>query len=234
MSLHKQYELAAALLHFKTAWSSLVAASIESPEVDLSEKYPLYLLDFEVIEPAVSQWCTLHASSIMNTMADRVDNPICVNCYYFRCGVTPSGICFGAGERNCGVNPVIPFSRPIAHVFMAKFYSDQRISEMSDTVMQLLYMERMEEIYERTQKKTEETEKTYKPGQTADFINGWNTAMAHAHDSNVIEQTVGDYPADYTELVRQADTTGTEGNASSKTTPRSKKRGKGKPDEADC
>lgn len=58
-------EFAKALLVFKDAYNVLVTASKRLPDYDVSERYPFYLLDFEEIAPAVTQWCTVNASKLL-------------------------------------------------------------------------------------------------------------------------------------------------------------------------
>jgi len=167
MSDQSNYELAAALLHFKGAWKALTKASIPAQEIDLTYLYPFHLLDFEKIEPAVSQWCTVHAAELLNNLPDKVDNPACAKCYYFRCGVAPNGICYGADAERCGLYPLVPFSREIAKPFMLIHNSELKISDLADTELQLLYMSKMEELYERTKKKTTKSPEENKTDATS-------------------------------------------------------------------
>lgn len=73
--LTKQYLLAKSLLKFKRAYEELVEASKEMPDYDISENYPFYLLDFEAIGPAVSQWCITHYDKLISDVPVNAPSP---------------------------------------------------------------------------------------------------------------------------------------------------------------
>jgi hypothetical protein len=150
MNEEKNYRLAVAFLQFKTAYKNLVAASKELPELNVSECYPFYLLDFEEIEPAVLQWCTIHATQLMKNLPDKVDNPACAHCAYLRAGLGPDGQCKGMTATWCGVYPYISFTKELALPVLIA--ANMHVADLSDNDVHLLYMKRMDEIY--AQKKT--------------------------------------------------------------------------------
>lgn len=133
-----EYNLARAMFEFKQAYSRLVKASTAIPDLDLSAGYPFYLLDFEEIEPAVSQWCTLHANKLMESVPDRVDNPACIGCKSFRCGLGADGLC------KCGpcVNyPYIVFTRDACMPALTMLYGPNTLAQKSDNELLSLYIE---------------------------------------------------------------------------------------------
>lgn len=107
----KEYNMAVALLNFRAAYKQLVAASKQLPDLDLTTAYPFYLLDFEEIEPAVLNWCAIHAGKLLDGMPDIVDNPACLDCDYLQCGLGPDGQCLHRATTGCSVYPKIMFSR---------------------------------------------------------------------------------------------------------------------------
>lgn len=146
----RNYKFAIALLRFKTAYKELVEASKALPDYDVSELYPFYLLDYEKIEPAVLQWCTVHASKLMENLPDRVDNPACATCPHFRIGLGPDGICKGASLVTCFNHPAVPFSREVALPVMLA--AGVNVTGLSDKDLHLLYMLRMDELYAKQPK----------------------------------------------------------------------------------
>lgn len=70
------YKLAKALIQFKLAFKALVEASTAVDDYDISEAYPFFLLDYETIEPAVSQWCTIHATQLLKSIPAETLNPL--------------------------------------------------------------------------------------------------------------------------------------------------------------
>lgn len=105
--MNKEYNMAVALLQFKKAFTTLVNCSEAMPDLDLSENYPFYLLDFEQIEGTVEQWCMIHASKLMSQVPDKVVNPACLECTHFK-ERTPVKC---SKEFNCINYPEIPFSK---------------------------------------------------------------------------------------------------------------------------
>ncbi len=142
---NKEYQLALALLQFNQAWTSLVTISKQLPDMDLSELYPFFLLDFEEIQPAVKQWCLVHAGNILTRIPDRVPNPACVACKYVKAGITPDGVCTGAKEVNCTNYPVIQFARELVVPFLASIGVDT--TNMSDAVVQATYLREVDAKY---------------------------------------------------------------------------------------
>ena len=150
MEPNKAYKLAVALLQFKSNYRELVKASKDLSDYDFSRGYPFYLLDFEEIEPNVLQWCSIHAAYLTKQLPDRVDNPACANCNYMRIGISPSGLC--KAPISCMHYPIIPFSKELVMPFFAA--QKMSITDLSDDEMHLLYIRRMEQIYEEKNSKS--------------------------------------------------------------------------------
>lgn len=144
----KEYDMAVALLQFKAAFHKLVTASKALPDLDVSEGYPFYLLDYEVIEPAVLQWCSIHAARLMEALPDIVTNPACLNCEHVGKGIGASGLC--AGNQSCGIYPVISFSP--AQCKPALIAAGYTVDKLSDSEVELLYMQ---EVQKRVEKRKE-------------------------------------------------------------------------------
>lgn len=144
----KEYDMAVALLQFKAAFHKLVTASKALPDLDVSEGYPFYLLDYEVIEPAVLQWCSIHAARLMEALPDVVTNPACLNCEHVGKGIGASGLC--AGNQGCGIYPVISFS--VAQCKPALIAAGYNVDRLSDSEVELLYMQ---EVQKRVEKRKE-------------------------------------------------------------------------------
>lgn len=144
----KEYDMAVALLQFKAAFHKLVTASKALPDLDVSEGYPFYLLDYEVIEPAVLQWCSIHAARLMEALPDVVTNPACLNCEHVGKGIGASGLC--AGNQSCGIYPVISFSP--AQCKPALIAAGYSVDKLSDSEVELLYMQ---EVQKRVEKRKE-------------------------------------------------------------------------------
>lgn len=144
----KEYDMAVALLQFKAAFHKLVTASKALPDLDVSEGYPFYLLDYEVIEPAVLQWCSIHAARLMEALPDVVTNPACLNCEHVGKGIGASGLC--AGNQGCGIYPVISFSP--AQCKPALIAAGYSVDKLSDSEVELLYMQ---EVQKRVEKRKE-------------------------------------------------------------------------------
>lgn len=145
----RNYKIAIAFLQLKSAYKNLVAASKALPNLDVSENYPFYLLDFEDIEPAVLQWCTIHAAKLMQNLPDKVDNPACIHCAYFRAGLGPDGQCKGMQKTWCTVYPYISFTKEAALPVLIA--TGMNVAELSDNDVHLLYLKRMDEIYAQRQ-----------------------------------------------------------------------------------
>lgn len=141
----KEYDMAVALLQFKAAFHKLVTASKALPDLDVSEGYPFYLLDYEVIEPAVLQWCSIHAARLMEALPDVVTNPACLNCEHVGKGIGASGLC--AGNQGCGIYPVISFSP--AQCKPALIAAGYTVDKLSDSEVELLYMQEVQKRVEK-------------------------------------------------------------------------------------
>ena len=142
----KEYDMAVALLQFKAAFHKLVTASKALPDLDVSEGYPFYLLDYEVIEPAVLQWCSIHAARLMEALPDVVTNPACLNCEHVGKGIGASGLC--AGNQSCGIYPVISFS--VAQCKPALIAAGYNVDKLSDSEVELLYMQEVQKRVEKS------------------------------------------------------------------------------------
>lgn len=148
--MSKEYRMAVALLQFKSAFMALAAASKEMPDLDVSENYPFYLLDYEEIAPAVSQWCSIHAARLMQALPERVDNPACISCLYYRAGLLPSGLCKGAEKKRCHIHPTIVYSREAVTPYLLA--QEVKVAELDDSSIHLLYMRKADEAYEGSTK----------------------------------------------------------------------------------
>lgn len=138
----KEYRMAVALLDFKRSFSNLAAASKALPDLDVSDLYPFYLLDYEQIAPAVSQWCMHHASKLFEQLPDIVANPACFNCPHIGAELAPNGQCPYAAERGCYVFPKIMYSRQqCAPALVAAGY---QLAGLSDGEVELLYLQEVE------------------------------------------------------------------------------------------
>lgn len=145
--MSKEYKLAVAFIQFKDAYSKLVDASMAMPDIDLSDNYPFYLLDFEEIENAVKQWCIVHASRLMRELPERVDNPRCLSCSYLRAGLAPTGLCVGMNEIQCGVHPTIVYSSDAVIPYLVG--NGVSVANLNPEEIHLIYMNKTEAIYER-------------------------------------------------------------------------------------
>ena len=143
--MSKEYEAAVAFLQLKSAYSNLVKATVDMHDLDLSDSYPFYLLDFEVIAPAVLQWCTIHSAKLMSQLPERVDNPVCITCKYFREGLASDGLCKGFHEMKCNTHPMIVYSKEAVTPYLQSLGID--ISKLSIDELHLLYMKRTDEAY---------------------------------------------------------------------------------------
>lgn len=130
------YDMLVAILTFKEAYKNLTAASIKLPDLDLSAGYPFYLLDFEEIAPAVSQWCSIHAASLMSMLPNRVINPVCIHCEHVGQGISSSGMC--KGNATCQNYPLIVFTPEAVLPVLTLF--DKNQSSVDSTTVLLAYM----------------------------------------------------------------------------------------------
>ena len=148
--INNEYKVAVAMLQFKTAYHNLVEATKSMPDLDVSNCYPFYLLDFEEIEPAVMQWCSIHAAELMKHLPERVDNPGCLACQYFRAGLTPGGICKGSENTSCGIYPTLVYMKEYIIPYMTSVGID--VTSMKEEEIHLLYLKKCED--KATEKQT--------------------------------------------------------------------------------
>lgn len=146
MEGRNEYELATALLQFKVAYSVLCKASRNMPDLDMSDNYPFYLLDFEDIEPAVIQWCNLHSNKLMEQVPDRVDNPACVECSKFRSGLAANGTCKGGP---CNNYPYVIFSREMCTPLLVKYDTVAIPARLTDANLHACYIALCDKLYKK-------------------------------------------------------------------------------------
>ena len=139
----KEYRFAVALLQFSKAWEELAQASAALPDMDVSDLYPFYLLDYEAIQPAVKQWCLHNAAKIMQFVPDITYNPACAKCKYLSAGINDNGLCKGADIVHCNNYPMITFSVQAVAQYMAMHNID--IQQMTPETVQLMYTRKVEE-----------------------------------------------------------------------------------------
>ena len=141
--MSKEYNLAVQLIKFRQAWKELTDVS-KDIDIDLSEKYPLYLLDFEELTPAVEQWCNLHASRIIQTTPDQIINPTCLRCEFAFKGLSKDGRCVGQNNGiKCGSYPLIPFNKNLVLSALESLNAGNRedLSKLTDDNVLLIYID---------------------------------------------------------------------------------------------
>lgn len=155
-AVNNEYEAVIALLGFATAYKKLVSITSAMPDLDLSDNYPFFLLDFEDITPSVIQWSNIHASRLMANLPDRVDNPACIGCRFLKGGLATNGLCRGQSAMNCSLYPIVPYS-----IEMAKAYLLSKAvnipSNADANFIRLLYQQQIEKETEDVQEKLEAT-----------------------------------------------------------------------------
>lgn len=136
---HKEYNAAVAFLNFRRAYKELVRCTKELPDLDVTEAYPFFLLDFETIEPNVLAWASIHASRLLDSCPDVVDNPACLDCEHFGIGIGADGMCKGSATKGCNNYPKILFDRRQCMPVLVKagIYK----TDMSDNDVYLLYVQ---------------------------------------------------------------------------------------------
>lgn len=140
----KEYRLAQALVVFSRAWEELAAASKACPNMDVSDFYPFYLLDYEEMAPAVKTWALSHASNIMKNVPDKVYNPECFHCPYLGKGLDQeTGLCKGYEATKCGRHPYIMFTPEAVRPFLHEHGVDT--TGMSPEAIQLTYVRKVEQ-----------------------------------------------------------------------------------------
>lgn len=147
----KAYRMAQALLMFNQAYKELTQASKALPDLDVSQLYPFYLLDFEQIQPDVEQWCLFHASKIINQVPDRVPNSACASCPWLYAGTGPDGLCKGTKTTGCRQYPEMMFTRAATTTFLSSLGVDT--SQMDDAVLQMVYTQKIEEVNRNAKEK---------------------------------------------------------------------------------
>lgn len=144
MDGRNEYEMAVALLQFKKSYIDLCKASRKLPDLDVSDCYPFYLLDFEDIETAVIQWCNLHSNKLMEQVPDRVDNPACLSCVHMRIGLGADGLCKGGP---CTVYPYILFSKEACLPALLEHYPLAVINNDTLSALHVKYIELCNRIF---------------------------------------------------------------------------------------
>lgn len=141
LSGKNELEFAQALIVFSNAWEAMVKASLACTDVDVSDLYPFYLLDYEEIAPAVKAWCLHHVSILMHNAPDRVYNPDCFGCQFADAGLDPeTGLCKGYTTVGCARHPFIIFTPEAVKPFLMRQQPDIDLSNLTDTNLELLYL----------------------------------------------------------------------------------------------
>jgi len=139
MTDNKIYNAAVAFIKFNAAYKALTdATKALGDDLDLSESYPFFLLDFEEITPAVMQWSALHASKLIDMLPDIVPNPACITCSHFYEERNLNGSCITA----CDNYPTITFSRNACEPFMKQ--RNYAVANLTDNSLQLAYLHECE------------------------------------------------------------------------------------------
>lgn len=136
---NKEYRAAIGFLNFRRAYKELVEATKDMPDLDVTEGYPFFLLDFEDIAPAVLNWATLHAGRLMDMLPDMVVNPACImkGCEYLGKPIGTDGQCRGADDIKCGLYPMIMFQRE--QVEPALWAKGHKTAALNESEVKLLY-----------------------------------------------------------------------------------------------
>lgn len=152
--MNNEFKMAIALLQFKKAYKNLTDISKTLPDLDVSDSYPFYLLDFEAIQPQVAMWCDIHAARLLKEVPDKVDNPVCTSCEYFRIGLGPDGLCKAANDKKCGTYPLIVFTKEQVIPFLISIGKEVN-SETTDAEVYIMYTSVLEVLYDEHRKKKE-------------------------------------------------------------------------------
>ena len=144
MEANKMYRMATALINFTAAFSALAAASKALPELDVSELYPFYLLDYEKIDVDVKQWCLHHASKLLGQVPDKVPNSACAQCPWLYAGLDHDGQCKGRKTTGCNLFPQTVFQRSSAAAFLSHYGFDP--TKYDDGVLQAYYVKTIKEV----------------------------------------------------------------------------------------
>ena len=155
--MNNEYEAVCALLGFAAAYKRLTDVTTKMPDLDLSDSYPFFLLDFEDIAPGVIQWCSIHASRLMANLPDRVDNPACIGCRFLKGGLATNGLCRGQAAMNCSLYPIMPYSEDMAKAYLIS--KNVSIPNNADAnFIRLSYQQQIEKETKYVQEKLEATE----------------------------------------------------------------------------
>lgn len=144
MEANKMYRMATALINFTSAFSELAAASKALPDLDVSELYPFYLLDYEKIDVDVKQWCLHHASKLLGQVPDKVPNSACAQCPWLYVGLDHDGQCKGRKTTGCNLFPQTVFQRSSAAAFLSHYGFDP--TKYDDGVLQAYYVKTIKEV----------------------------------------------------------------------------------------
>lgn len=155
MEANKMYRMATALINFTAAFSELAAASKALPELDVSELYPFYLLDYEKIDVDVKQWCLHHASKLLGQVPDKVPNSACAQCPWLYAGLDHDGQCKGRKTTGCSQFPQTVFQRSSAAAFLSHYGFDP--TKYDDGVLQAYYVKTIKEVNDEARLKSANT-----------------------------------------------------------------------------
>ena len=144
MEANKMYRMATALINFTAAFSELAAASKALPDLDVSELYPFYLLDYEKIDVDVKQWCLHHASKLLGQVPDKVPNSACAQCPWLYAGLDFDGQCKGRKTTGCNLFPQTVCQRSSAAAFLSHYGFDP--TKYDDGVLQAYYVKTIKEV----------------------------------------------------------------------------------------
>lgn len=155
----KEYRLAVAFSNMRKTYKELVAASEALPDIDVSEGYPFFLLDFEVIAQAVDQWCAIQTAKILEGLPNRVANPACLSCEFLGIGLDTTGQCAGSAKKACHVFPFIVYSKEQAKAALLSL--GYVTKNMTDTDIELAYLKEVQK-YESDARKARDARNVQK------------------------------------------------------------------------
>lgn len=123
------YNLAIAFQNFATAYTELVKLTNRQPDLDVSEAYPFYLLDFEDITANVVNWCQLNITKQLTLLPQLIVNPFCLTCAAF----------CNCNDDACTYKSYINFSREVVEPFL--IHSGYKITaDMPDGIVHAAYI----------------------------------------------------------------------------------------------
>lgn len=131
MDANKYFKLGQAFVALRDSWNT-ISKMLAEDDIDVSDYYPFYLLDFETISKAVSIWCNEHANRALSQVSQTIVNPACLQCVYAVESIKHNGtFCSKATEMCCGVSGVVPFSRDAAAgVLISHGYKPGELSDL--------------------------------------------------------------------------------------------------------